>query len=543
MTTARTRGSSGPRPRLTTTTRSLLTLLLLGLLAAPSIASHALAASADLAAAPQIVYSSYLGGNSDEEVKAMARDGAGNLYVTGRTYSTNFAGSPGPIAGSDDLFVAKFDPTGKQLIYRTILGGKSGDSGLGIAVNGAGEVAVTVSTTSIDFPLLNPLLDTKPEGYHSAVIKLDASGKLVFSSYLNAGFNGTQNHNIAFNSKGQIVFTGEDWAGPDTGRENVGIYILSPDGAAPVVLGQFGGDWIDHGIALAVGADDKIYIAGMTEFRDGGFPLSEGAFQTVCGTKSYGASEPYCDRDAFVAVLNAEASEILAATYLGGDGSDEVNGVGVDNAGNVYVAGVTHSMNFPTKGAFQGSWLGADNFGNGFISKLTPDLSALVYSTFLGAQDQWSSDYIHGMDVDGAGNLVVTGLTNGEYFPVKDAPQPQLNGAICIGGSDRFCYDAFVSAFDPSGALSFSTYLGGGDDDIGYAVRHDGAGGFWLAGRTEASNFVTTADAAQTNMMQSDAFLTHLGTPGAQPGPGTEPTPRPDPGTLTFKAHLPLLRR
>jgi DNA-binding beta-propeller fold protein YncE len=489
------------------------------------------------AAAPALVYSSYLGGNSDEEVRAMARDSAGNLYVTGRTYSANFGGLPGTIAGSDDLFVAKFDPSGKTLLYRTLIGGKSGDAGLGIAVNAAGEVVVTASTLSLDFPLRNPLLDTKPEGNHSALLKLDAAGRLVFSTYLDIGFRGDQNMNIAFSPQGRIVFTGEDWAGASEGRENIGIYIIEGDGSQPVQLGQFGGDWIDYGTALAVGPDGKIYIAGVTQFRDGGFPLSTNAFQQRCGAKSYGASDPYCDDDAFVAVLNPSGTQILHATFLGGKGSEEVSAVGVDAAGNVYVAGHTYAQNFPVQAAFQDTWLGADNFSNGFISAFTPDLSALRYSTFLGAQDQYSSDFIYGMSVDSAGNLAVTGLTNGEYFPVKHAVQDQLDGTVCLGSNERFCYDAYISAFDPGGALIFSTYLGGSDDDIGYAIVGDGAGGYWVAGRTEASNFPVTPDAAQPRaMLQSDAFLAHLGASTAQQ-PGPQPGPKP------FRISLPLVRR
>src|SRR5262245_19718156 len=101
---------------------ALLCALAALLLPWPAASAHP--AEAEAAAAPtQLAYSSYLGGNSDEEGRGIARDAAGNLYVVGQTYSTDFGGSPNTIAGSSDIFVAKFDPSGKKMLYRTILGG------------------------------------------------------------------------------------------------------------------------------------------------------------------------------------------------------------------------------------------------------------------------------------------------------------------------------------------------------------------------------------------------------------------------------------
>ncbi len=280
---------------------ALLCVLTALLLAWPAGSAH----SAEAAAEPtRLIYSSYLGGNSDDEGRGVARDAAGNLYVVGQTYSTDFGGSPNAIAGSSDIFVAKFDPSGKKMLYRTILGGGDSDTAIAIAVNGAGEVAITVDTMSANFPLLKPLLDQKPEE-GGVLAKLDAAGKLAFSTFLNLEFYDAR-QNVAFDSSGAMYLTGMYWAGGTEGRENVALYSISPDGAEALRLEQFGGDWTDRGVALAVTPDGTAYIAGSTEFRDGGFPLSDTAFQQVCGAKSYGASEPYCDGDAFVAVVNAK---------------------------------------------------------------------------------------------------------------------------------------------------------------------------------------------------------------------------------------------
>lgn len=513
--------------------------LLLALLALVALAVYApvapVAAQAGLAAAPAVVYSSYLGGDSDEEAKGIARDKDGNIYVLGDTYSSDFAGSPSPIAGSTDIFVAKFDPTGKRLLYRTIIGGKDSEYAKGIAVNAAGEVAVTATTSSLDFPLVKPLLAELPD-YNGALFKLNAAGQVAFSTFLNISF-GYSTQNIAFDKAGNMVLTGMLWTEFNTGREDVVVAIIKGDGSAAVRVATFGGDWVDRGHALAIGPNGNIYIAGMTHEREGGFPLDGSSFQSTCGAKAFGADRAYCDEDAFVTVLDPTGTDVLYSTYLGGAGTETVYGLGVDAAGNAYVAGTTGSQNFPTKSAFQPKWLGADNFSNGFITKLTPDLSAQLYSTYVASQDQYSSDYIHAMTVDAAGNASITGLTNGKYFPVKDAFQRELDGTVCLASSERYCHDAFVATFTPSGALAFGSYLGAYDDDSGYAIAGDGKGGLWVAGKTEANDFIVTGDAAQPeSMMQSDAFLTHVGTASAP----TTPTP---PANLSYRAYLPLLQR
>jgi hypothetical protein len=480
---------------------------------------------------PELVYSSYLGGNSDEESSGLARDAAGNLYLLGRTYSSDFGGSSNAIAGSDDVFVAKFDPIGKTLLYRTILGGSGSDAGIGIAVNAAGEVALTVTTGSANFPLVKPLLSTRP-GPGGAFARLDAAGKLVFSSYINVGFSNSR-QNIAFDRDGNMVFTGTSFATDDMG--DAGIYVVRGDGSAALRAIGFGGDGLDEGAALAVGANGNIYLAGVTNPIDQGIGVSGDAFQRTCGAKVAAASER-CDRDAFIAVLNPGLTELIAGTYLGGVGTETVAGIGVDGAGNVVVAGTTGAIDFPTRNAFQPTWLGADNFSNGFVAKLAPNLSAAVYSTFLSSQDQTGTEQIFGLAVDVAGNAAVTGLTNGRQFPVKDAVEGELDGRFCRTTTERLCYDAFATAFTPTGGLAWSTYVGGDDDDEGLAIAFDGAGGVWVTGQTDASDFATTAD-GRPNLQMSDLFLTHLGTKGS-------PGPTPDPGAdKPFKVALPLIRR
>jgi hypothetical protein len=163
-----------------------------------------------------LAYSTYLGGGSGDYGRSIAVDGIGNAYVTGSTWSTNF-----PILdqyqgdqGSTDVFVAKLDPTqsgAASLLYSTYLGGGSDDQGIGIAVDGSGNAYVMGSTTSTDFPTLNPYQGDQG-GRDVFVTRLDptqsgASG-LLYSTYLGGGSD-DWGYGIAVDSIGNAYVTGD----------------------------------------------------------------------------------------------------------------------------------------------------------------------------------------------------------------------------------------------------------------------------------------------------------------------------------------------
>ena len=106
-----------------------------------------------------LIYSTYLGGGSDEVGFGIAVDGSGNAYVTGRDLFTrlpDFESLSRRIRGGSDVFVTKLSGSGNSLIYSTCLGGKNSDYGNGIAIDNGGNAYVTGETYSSDFPTLNP---------------------------------------------------------------------------------------------------------------------------------------------------------------------------------------------------------------------------------------------------------------------------------------------------------------------------------------------------------------------------------------------------
>src|SRR5438094_3145206 len=160
---------------------------------------------------PTLVYATYLGSSGWDYGSGIAVDAAGSAYVTGSTSSADFPTAnalQAAKAGFQNAFVTKLNPTGSALVYSTYLGGSGGDGGTGIAVDTAGSAYVTGSTSSIDFPTVNPLQAAYGGGGDAFVSKLDAAGSaLLYSTYL-GGSGGDGGYSVAVDAAGSAYVTG-----------------------------------------------------------------------------------------------------------------------------------------------------------------------------------------------------------------------------------------------------------------------------------------------------------------------------------------------
>jgi hypothetical protein len=175
--------------------------------------------------------------------------------------------------------------------------------------------------------------------------------------------------------------------------------------------------------------------------------------------------------------------------------------IAVDGAGSAYVTGLTGSVDFPTVNPFQQERHGSFD---AFVTKLTPDGSGFVYSTYLGGSNLNDGQ---GIAVSSGGDAYVAGWTNSTDFPTAHALQPESGGGV----------DAFLTQFTPDGsALVYSTYLGGSGGDQAHAVALDQDGNAYVTGETRSSDF-PTANALQpdfgggTGPLPSDAFVAKIG--------------------------------
>ena len=439
---------------------------------------------------PVLVYSTRLGGAGGDAGYAIALDTAGNAYVTGDTASTNFPGAKPlqrTLRGSTDVFVAKLSADGSQLIYSTYLGGSDADVGYGIAVDAAGSAYITGDTRSTDFPLAKPLQAKLGGAADVFIAKLSADGsRLLYSSYF-GGSGGERGLGIAVDAAGNAYVTGYTnstdlpvvnafqgaFAG---GNADAFVLKLNPSGSAPVYATYLGGGNDRPDIGTSIAADDAghAYVTGFTNSIE---------FPTVKPAQPFRGPT-----DVFVTKFNPAGSALIYSTHLGGTADDEAMGIAVDAAGSAYVTGHTESLNFPTTaGAFRTGCVAVPvnipignicSGGDAFVSKLTPDGSALAYSTYLSGT---RFEVGRSIAVDAAGNAYVTGFTNSPDFPSANPVQDAFGGGA---------HDAFVVKLNPAGsALTYSTYLGGGGDDGGYGIAVDAAGDAWVTGYTTSPDF------------------------------------------------------
>ncbi len=331
------------------------------------------------------------------------------------------------------------------LSYSTYVGGSDTDEGTAVAVDSAGNAYVTGSTLSPNFPTARPLQAAKAGVVDAFVAKLDATGgTLLFSTYL-------------------------------------------------------GGAALDQGNAIALDGTGNTYVTGTTGSDD--FPTTAGAFQIIFA----GGINAL---DAFVTKLSAAGSSLVYSTYLGGNlggGLDAGYGIAVDASGNAYVTGQSNSTNFPTTpGAYRPTFFSG---AEAFVTKLTPDGSGLVYSTYLGGA---SFDAGNAIAIDSFGNAYVTGTTRSLDFPTTaGAFQRTFGGGGFPGG------DAFVTKLNDTGsALVYSSYLGGSMSenlgDFTGSIAVDSAGNAYVTGSTASVDFPTARPLQAANAGGVDAFVTKI---------------------------------
>ena len=439
---------------------------------------------------PQIIYSTFLGGNGLVRASGIALDPAGNAYVVGTTYGASFPGvgagslQPAYGGGNADVFLIKIDAAGTGIVYSTYLGGSAEDDGNAIAVDAAGNAYLTGETFSTAFPGVGgtSIQPAAGGGGDAFVTKVNAAGNgIAYSTFLGGSGNDI-GYGIALDSFGNAYVTGSTASTtfpgvtgssiqPNAGGGNGDAFLAKVNAAGTAIAYAtfLGGSGPDGATAIAVDAGGNAYLTGSTQSSD---------FPGVTGASIQPSFAGYFE--AFVAKVNAAGTAIVYATYLGDFSAG--TGIAVDAAGNAYVVGSTESPTFP--GVGPGSLQSTPPTGGGFdafLTKIDAAGTAIVYSTFLGGVAS-SVTYGNAVAVDRAGDAYVTGSTNSADLPwVYGGSIQSANG----GG-----VDGFLVEIDPAGsAVVFSTYMGGIALDEGFAIAVDGSGNAFVAGQTASSTF------------------------------------------------------
>jgi hypothetical protein len=243
-----------------------------------------------------------------------------------------------------------------------------------------------------------------------------------------------------------------------------------------------GGSSYTYPQAIALDSNNNAIIAGYTYAAD--FP-----------TVSAASSAYHGNSDGFVSKMNSSGTALFYSTYIGGSGYDEFFGIAVDGAGNAWIAGQTNSTDFPTMSPTQGASGGGED---AVVVKLSSS-GTLLFSTYLGGSN---TDSGRGVALDGSGNAYVTGYASTGF--------PTTSGVIST--SNQGSFDAFAVKYSSSGALVYSTFLGGSSTDYGYAISADGSGNAYVTGITYSSTFTGAngSGAQPTNGGGGDAFVLKL---------------------------------
>ncbi len=339
---------------------------------------------------------------------------AGGYRVSGRNVSFR-------VDAYDTTLPLVIDP----VLFSTYLGGNGSDQPTSTAVDSQGGVYVTGTTTSTNFPTKGPIQSSNKTNTDAFVTKLDGTtGAIVYSTYI-----GGSGHDIAAQIK--VDATGNAYVVGSTNSADfpttkgafqtallgpLGAFIvkLNPAGNAFVYGTYLSGSQGAIGRGLDIDSKGSVYVVGATASFD--FP-ARGFGMFLSG-----------GIDGFVTKLSADGSSMVYSVYLGGKGSDVLEGVAVNSLGEANVVGWTSSTDLPT--TFDGSrWPTLSGAINGFMAKVNANGFVLEYISYYGGSQADYATYVIA-DPSDVFTVYIGGLASSPDFPTATgAPLPVGTGA------------------------------------------------------------------------------------------------------------------
>ena len=395
-------------------------------------------------AGTSLLYSTFIGGSSNEVGNAIDIDSSGNAYITGRTNSNNFPYRNGydntlsGWTGEYDVFVLKLGAAGNSLTYSTYLGGTAGENGYDIKVDSSDRAVITGYAAYSDpawgqqwrWPYTTGAYDTTPNGNDDAfLLRMDSSGgSLSFATFLGSNQN----------------------------------------------------EW---GYALDIDTDGDIYIVGGTTSSN--FPTTTGAYDRTHNGGS----------DVFVVKMKSDGSSLLLSSFMGGSNDERAYGIALNSTESPYITGETASSGFPTTTKAYDTTINGNT--DGFLSHMKADLTGVENSTFFGGSGQ---DTPRDLERTPTGTLMIVGRTYSTNFPTtSDAFYTTLQGQ-----SDVFYFNLAMGGK----GLIMSTYLGGSQVDDATCMDLDSEGFVIIGGSTQSSGFPLGEAGLDTTYNQNtDGFI------------------------------------
>ena len=349
---------------------------------------HALQLSID----PALTWNTFLGGNSYDESDDVVVDASGNIYITG--YSDVSWGNPiRPFSTIPDAYVAKLD-SGGNLMWNTFLGGSGGDIGYGIALDTSGNVYVTGFSGATWGTPIRAYTASIDDAF---VAKLNTNGTLLWNTFL-GGTGIDEGREITVSGSGNAYVTGRSsstWGNLviRAYTADMDAFVANVDTNGNLVWNSFlGGSAFDEAFGIVIDGSGNTLVTGFS-------------MTTISANGSWGnpVRAYTAFRDAFVTKLNS-GGNLMWNTFLGGSGEDEGFNIALDGSGNAYVSGSsTSTWENPIRGFTAGE--------DAFAAKIDTG-GGLTWNTFLGGS---GSDRATGIDTDGSGNVYVTGYSSSTW--------------------------------------------------------------------------------------------------------------------------------
>ena len=300
-----------------------------------------------------LVYSTYLGGNSGDVARAITINDQGEISISGETYSTNFPISPGiidSVRNEYDCFITRLSADGLSLIFSTFLGGSSDESGHDLCRDINDGIIVGGQTWSQNFPTTNGTwLWGNSDGF---ITRLNSLGNRIISSTVIGGSGNDDAYCIVSDSHGGCYFAGNTNS-PDfpttTGacqRSYGGLYDgyvthLSDDALDLYGSTFLGGSGIDYAFSMEFDRS-RLIVVGNTGSSN--YPTTANAFDRTYNGGEY---------DGYVATLDTSCTQLLYSSFMGGLGYDNISQVIINHHNELLITGSTRSSNFPvTPGAY-----------------------------------------------------------------------------------------------------------------------------------------------------------------------------------------------
>ena len=388
-----------------------------------------------------VLSASYFGGVNDDFFNDLDLDPAGNVYLTGHTFSPDIPITAGAFAttfqGGADGFAAVFTSDLSTLSASTYLGGTADEYAQGIVFS-TGEVFITGNTSSTDFPVTAAAYATTYNGGIDGFVSSFSTdlSTLTASTYV-GGSDWDQPNDIKLLPGGDIVIGGwtqstdltQSLPGFDVsanGDFDGFLFALAHDLSSALGATYIGGSGLEHVEELLVTTSGEIFAVGWTTSPD--YPVTAGAYDTTLDGGT----------DIIISTFSADLTLLTASTLLGGDVFDQAYAIATTSQGKIIVGGLSSSTDFPVSpGAVSSTHTGG---GDAVLARLTSDLTQVEAATYYGGTD---FDQVGpGLVVDAGDNIYFSGRTYSADLPVTSSAFDQSYGANFDGYIAYICLDS-----------------------------------------------------------------------------------------------------